>query len=175
MTDFQVPEAQRSEPGPDEMDHLEPHFFQHTPNLAGFPLGDGHSESALFVVSGDEIGSGPAGRAIIQGDPLLQAIQRLLGYGPRNRYLVGLGDVKARMSEAMGEFSIIGEKQKAEGVEVEPPHRVNPRGNFLDQVRDQGPSFRIVQGADGAEGLVQHQIMFLWGNGIFFPSTRMSS
>ena len=165
---FQVPEAQGSEPGSDQVDYLEPHFLQHAPNLAGLSLGNGHSQGALFVVAGDEIGSGPARRSIIQGDALLQAFQRLVGYGPRNRYLVGLWDVKSRMGEVMSEFSVIGEKQKPKGVKVEPANRVQSGVNILDQIRDQRSSFRIVQGTDGAEGLVQHQIMFPGGQRDFF-------
>ena len=163
MADFQVPETQRSKPRSDQVDHLEPHFFQHPPNLAGFPLGNGHSQEALFIVASDEVGSGPAGRSVIQGDPLLQALQRLIGYGPRDRYLVSLGDVKSWVGEAVGEFSVIGQKQKAKGVKVEAANGVDPGGNFPEQVRDQRSSFRIIQGADGAEGLVQHQIVFLRG------------
>ena len=163
MADFQVPETQGPKPGSDQVDHLEPHFLQHTPNLAGFSLGNGHSQETLFIVTSDEVGSGPAGRSVIQGDPLLQALQRLIGYGPRDRYLVSLGDVKSWVGEAVGEFSVIGQKQKAKGVKVEAANGVDPDGNFLEQVRDQRSSFRIIQGADGAEGLVQHQIMFLRG------------
>jgi len=182
MTDFQVPEAHGSKPGSDQVDHREPHFLQHAPNLAGLSLGNGHSQSALIVISGDEIGSGPAGRSVIQGDALLQAFQRLLGYGPLSRYFVGLGDVKPRMGEVVREFTIIGEKQKTQGVEVESANRVQSGFNILDQVRDQGSSFRIIQGTDGAEGLVQHQIMSLWGQWDFFsvhpnvvPSPECSS
>ena len=151
------------------MDHLEPHFLQHAPNLAGLSLGNGHPQHALFVVAGDEIGSGTAGWSVVQGDALLQAFQCLIGYGPRDSYFVGLGDVKSRMGEVMGKFSVIGEKQKPKGVKVESANRVQSGVNILDQVRDQGSSFRIVQGTDGAEGFVQHQIMFLRGKWDFFP------
>src|SRR5262249_26360903 len=52
----------------------------------------------------------------------------------------------------------VGANQSAARVEVEPTHRHHPRTHVLQIVGHGGPTLRILQGADDAARLVQHEI-----------------
>lgn len=75
------------------------------------------------------LGLGRQGAAILEFDPLAQLLQCTVGDHAVHLDHVGFGQFVLRIGDAVGECTIIGQKQQAFGVVVQAARRVNG-GNF---------------------------------------------
>jgi len=65
---------------------------------------------------------------------------------------------EAGMHQPVRQLPIIREQQRALGVVVQPPHRVDPPPHPLQEVRHRGPALRVAQRGDHALRLVEDEV-----------------
>ena len=75
LPDFEVPQPQLAETDARQVKHVVAYSVQHTPDLAGFPLGDGHSQDALFLTSAHHGHLCSAKGSVIQIDTVAEMVQ----------------------------------------------------------------------------------------------------
>jgi len=156
------------------MHHFVAHRFQHAPDLPKFSLSDRHPDYTPALIAGDYSGFASKDSLSLESHATFQKVHGLVSYLTIHGYLVNTGHSIARMGEAVSAFTIIAKKQKPKCIEIETSDRINPLRDFPQEIGDQGPAFRIAQGADVAEWFVEHEIEPFgrpWDFFIIYPDT----
>src|SRR5690606_4573394 len=152
------PEEYRSEAHP--LEAVDPHAlgFPQPTNFAVTALHQADVEPAVdaFATGADHIGE--LGRAIVQHDAGLQALDHLFidfAHDPHGIFAVHL---RRRVHQAVGQLTIGGEQQQAGGVDVQPAD-VDPAALFQPRQLFEygGAAFGVIAGTDFALGLVVDQ------------------
>jgi hypothetical protein len=130
----------------------------HAADLLVAPLAQGDLEPGLAGLVAIEADLARAGRSVVERHPGGPALEIALGHLALHLDDVGLRDVMPRVQQPVGELSVVGEQQRAGGVEIEPPHRVELRIDRLDVLEHRGAPLGVAAGADRQARLVEHEV-----------------
>src|SRR5256885_12298097 len=163
---LEPPEAQRAERRAPQPQHLVPHHMEHAAHLAMTAFSDhqaqlGPTRLAIAVRRAKALDLSRSGDPIAQLDALAQRLQRAGGGQAGHQHLVFLGDLVARVSEAICEVAIVGEEEQAGAVGIEPANREEamPERTFsTDHVEHSSARSLIPRRRDGAKWLVEHHV-----------------
>jgi hypothetical protein len=131
-----------------------PKLCQHPANLAFFPLGQDELEHRRVTLVSRETGAPGANLAIREPDTLGQPFQDFAAGISGHQGSIRFFNTIARMSQAVGQFTVVGQNHQSRAVFVEPAYRVDPFGNLGQQVDHAGSSGGIIVGGDIPLGLV---------------------
>lgn len=85
----------------------------------------------------------------------------LFAHVAADKRVVGFDDAEARVSQAMGEITVIGENDETGGIEIESPDGIQPRcGGMLNQIKHGAsihPGF-VGGGGKGLLRLIEHDV-----------------
>src|SRR5512140_3347961 len=104
------------------------------PDLPFAAFVDLHLQARVAVAAPQDHDPSRGRFAAFEEDPVTDLVQvRLCGIA-LDPGLIALRDPVARVGQLEGQIAVVREQQRAFGVEVEPPDRIDPGGQMLEQV-----------------------------------------
>jgi hypothetical protein len=147
-------QADRPYRDPSQVHDLVPKLGKHPTNLALLALGEHElNRRSLALRAGKSCSFGP-NLAVGEPDSLGQLGKKpLIGAAGHERPISLLHTV-ARMRQAIGQLTVVGQDHQPGTVLVEPADRVDPFRNFRKQIDHPGAARRVVIGRDVAPGFI---------------------
>jgi hypothetical protein len=162
----QMPEAalrkiaqhKRSGLDPLEPDNRTADVIEHATHLAFPALMDRDLDPGIHLLFADLSHPGRCGLAILQEHALFKHAD--LAVGEHSLYLgkVRLGELVLGVGDQMRKVTVVGQEQKTFRIVIQPPHRVDPHLDALQQIVHHGPALRIGHGRDESGRFVQHDV-----------------
>lgn len=131
---------------------------EHPADLAVLALGQGHFQNGRLASSGDRTDPLGPDLALGQPDPFRQFVEDIAPGISRDHHPIELFHAEFGMGQLVGQFAVIGQDHQAGGLFVEPSDRVDPLGDFGEQVDDLRFAGGIVVGRDIAFRLVHSEV-----------------
>jgi hypothetical protein len=153
----------RTDAGADELHDLAADCFHHPPYLAIAAFADSDFDVRVLAGIAYPFHFGGTRGTIAEFDPAAQSIERFIGDRTSTLHQVGFGDFVIGVREPLRELSIVGEDQKAAGIEIQTTYRGNEGVDIGDQIVNSGPPFRVFEGSDAAGGLVEQDVYAIPG------------
>lgn len=158
-----------SDPGPDQAQDVVADRGKHAAHLAVSTFVDDKLD-IRGVVSwkiADEMDAlGRRGLAVLEHYPGRELSERLVIGPPADRRQIGLGDVVARMGHVVEKITVVGQKQQAFGLDIEPAHRPQHRAvRQIDQFGHDVHGVWIGERAGVAARLVEGDVLAPLGHG----------
>lgn len=143
-----------TDPNPDKPFHFVPNLVKHPANLAVDPLEQNDAQPG--GLEGEDFLEARA--LAIERDALEQPGGERRVPRPVDRDLVFLFDLVARMSQALSEVAVVGEKEKAFGLGVEPTDIEEPREMRRQEIEDGIARVRIAPRRNKTGRFMQHDV-----------------
>src|SRR4051812_46792994 len=94
------------------------------------------------------------GRAVVELDAVAQAPEVILGRASADAGAVGLGNLEARMGQAVRELAVVGQQDQAGALGIQAPDRVQAPGALGRELDDGRAPVGVARGRDHAGRLV---------------------
>ncbi len=154
MPERQITETEPPDSDPHESFHFKSDFVKHPANLPVNTLPQNDAEMGWLDYA-EDIDS----RSLtVEHDSFQQLRSERCIPRPIESYLVLLLDLVARMSEALGEVTIVGEKEETLSLGVEPADVEQSREMRREEVEDGVTRVRVAPGGNEPSRLVQHDV-----------------
>ena len=161
FADLQTPEGQVSDADAIEGDDLMIQCLHHAADFPLLAFVDGDGEDAFVFAFLEKLSLGRGGFVTFPGD--IEAFGKLFDLVALG-FSADLDDVfllwgGGRMHDEVGELAIIGQDEKAGGIEVQPTDGEEAAVLLRDELQNGFSSLRIIERADIASGFVEKEIM----------------
>ena len=143
LPDLQIADAHRPNRHPHQFDHLAAHGLHHAPHLPVAPLPNRQFDMRIFAGIAQPLRQRRARGAVAQLHPAAQTRDLIVAQPVRALRLVGLRNFVLRIRQPLAKLRVVRHDQQARRVQVQPPHRDQPRARVLHQVVHRGPALRI--------------------------------
>lgn len=161
--DGQITQRDRAEGGPSQTHDRMPQGVAVAFHLVLAALGEGQTQPRGGRAGPEKLHGQRRRRTVVEPHAGSPPRERRARDRPLDLGLVDPRDAVSRMEQPMGQRAVVGEEQRALDVDVEAPHRVEPRRGG-DEVGDDGAALGIVTRGHVAGGLVeQHVLLGLGG------------
>jgi hypothetical protein len=131
---------------------------QHPTDLAILPFGKDEFEDGRIASLTDRLDPLRADLSFGQPDPLGQLREHLAGRRTSDDHPVKLFNAVFRVSQLVGEFTVVGQEQQTDAHLVEPTDRVDALRDLGQEIENPGSSRRVIVGRDVALGLVDSEV-----------------
>src|SRR5579883_2860818 len=161
FADFQVVDFERTNSGPNQLEHLAPKGLDHAADLAVASLVNGDFHKRIFLRIANPFHDSRSGEAISQLNSVAKRFQLILGQTRRTLDEVSLGKFAFGTHDPIGELRVVRQDQKAGRILVQTPHRASERIHVRDQVINSWPTLGVFVGSDVTLWLVEQKIDLL--------------